>query len=152
MTPDHQQPWHWTGPCLLRGRISTARTISVLGNDRKHKHIFIFFNSLVPGKFEWNFRHVIFKQILVIDGWGISCEIVLIWMSLDFSDDQSTLVQVMAWCPQATSQHLSQCWPRSLLAYGVSRPQWYEMDSAQQGSMQKSIKYFFQLDVVPYRC
>ena len=28
-------------------------------------------NSLAPGKFEWNFRHLIFKQILVIDGWGI---------------------------------------------------------------------------------
>ena len=44
-------------------------------------------NSLAPGKFELNLRHVIFKQILVIDGWGISCEIVLIWMSLDFTDD-----------------------------------------------------------------
>ena len=41
-------------------------------------------NLLAPGKFEWNFRHVIFKWILVIDGWGISCEIALIWMSLDF--------------------------------------------------------------------
>ena len=70
-------------------------------------------NSLTPGKFEWNFRHVIFKQILLIDGWGISCEIALIWMSLDFTDDQSTLVQVMAWCRQATSHYLSQCWPRS---------------------------------------
>ena len=44
-------------------------------------------NSLAPGKFEWHFRHVIFKQILVIDGWGISSEIALIWMSLDFTDD-----------------------------------------------------------------
>ena len=35
------------------------------------------FKSLAPGKFEWDFRHVIFKQILVIDGWGISCEIAL---------------------------------------------------------------------------
>ena len=35
-------------------------------------------NSLAPGKFEWNFRHVIFKQILVIDGWDFSCEITLI--------------------------------------------------------------------------
>ena len=35
-------------------------------------------NSLAPGKFKWNFRHVIFKEILVIDGWGISCEIALI--------------------------------------------------------------------------
>ena len=51
-----------------------------------------------PGKFEWNFRHLIFKNILVIDGWGLSCEIALIWMSLDITYDQSTLVQVMAWC------------------------------------------------------
>ena len=83
------------------------------------------FNSLAPRKFEWNFRHVIFKQILVIDGWGISCEIALIWMSLDLTDDQSTLVQVMAWCRQATSHYLSQCWPRSLSPYyGITRPQW----------------------------
>ena len=70
------------------------------------------------------FRHLIFKQILVIDGWGISCEICLQWLSLDFTDDQSTLVQVMAWCHQATSHYLSQCWPRSLSPYGVTRPQW----------------------------
>ena len=81
-------------------------------------------NSLAPGKFEWNFRHVIFKQILVIDGWGIACEITLMWMSLDLTDDQSTLVQVMAWCRKATSHYLSQCWPRSLSPYGVTGPQW----------------------------
>ena len=34
-------------------------------------------NSLASGKFEWNYRHVVFKQILVIDGWGIFCEIAL---------------------------------------------------------------------------
>ena len=67
---------------------------------------------------------VIFKQILVIDGWGISCEIDIIWMSLDFTDDQSTLVQVMAWCRQATSHYLSQCWPRSPSLYGITKPQW----------------------------
>ena len=43
-----------------------------------------------------------FKVILVIDGWGISCEIALRWLSLDLTDDKSTLVQVMAWCCQAT--------------------------------------------------
>ena len=87
-------------------------------------HLSIDINSLAPGKFEWNFRHVIFKQILVIDGWGISCEIALTWMSLDFIDDQSTLVQVMIWCRQAASHYLSQCWPRFLLPYGVTRPRW----------------------------
>ena len=87
-------------------------------------HQQVLFNSLAPRRFERNFRHVIFKQISVIDGWRICCEIALIWMSLDFIDDQSTLVQVMAWCRQATSHYMSQCWPRSMSPYGVTRPQW----------------------------
>ena len=65
-----------------------------------------------------------FQTNLVIDGWGICCEIALIWMSLDFNDDQSTLVQLMAWCRQATSYYLSQGWPRSLSPSGVTWPQW----------------------------
>ena len=73
-------------------------------------------NSLAPGKFQWNFRYVIFKGTLVIDDWDISCEIALIWISLDFTDDQSTLVQVMAWCRQATSHYLSQCWQQIYVA------------------------------------
>ena len=77
---------------------------------------FTYFITSLPDLSHWplgNFRHVIFKWILVIDGWGIPCEIALIWMSPDFTDDQSTLVQAMAWCRQATSHCLSQCWPRS---------------------------------------
>ena len=81
-------------------------------------------NSLAPRKFEWNLRFIIFKWSLVIAGWGISHEIALMWMSLDLTDDQSTLVQVMAWCCQTASHYLSQCWPRSLSPYGVTRPQW----------------------------
>ena len=73
-------------------------------------------DSLAPMEFEWNLRHVIFKRILVIGGWGISCEIALIWISLDFTYDPSTLVQV--------SLYLSQCSPRSLSPYGVTMPQW----------------------------
>ena len=42
-------------------------------------------------------------------------------------DDKSTLVQVMAWCHQATSHYLSQCWPRSLSPYGIPRPQWVNL-------------------------
>ena len=72
----------------------------------KHQRIF---NSLALGKFEWKFRYIIFKRILLIDGWGISCKNSLIWMSLDFTDNQSTWVQVMAWCRQAASHYLSQC-------------------------------------------
>ena len=81
-------------------------------------------NSLAPGRFECNFRSEIFKLTVVIDGWGISGGIALRWMSLDYTDDKSILVQVMAWCRQATSHYLSQCWPRSMSPYGVTRPQW----------------------------
>ena len=83
-------------------------------------------NSLAPGKFEWHFRYLIFQIISVTDGWGISCELSLRWISLDLTDDKSTLVQVMAWCRQATSHYLNQWWPRSLSPYGVTRPQWVE--------------------------
>ena len=31
------------------------------------------FNSLTPGRFEWNFWPVIFELFVVIDGWGIPC-------------------------------------------------------------------------------
>ena len=43
---------------------------------------------------------------------------------LHFTDDQTTLVQVMAWCRRASSLYLSQCWPRSLSPYGVTGPRW----------------------------
>ena len=94
-----------------------------LRHERPLYHLVSHINSLAPGKFEQNFRHVNFKHTLVIDGWGIFCKFALIWMSLDFTDAQSTLVQVMAWCRQATSHYPSQCLPRSLSLYGVTRPQ-----------------------------
>ena len=65
----------------------------------------------------------------MIDGWVISCEITLRWMSQGLTDDTSTLVQVIAWCRQATSHYLSQCWPRSLSPYGVTRPQWVNVSA-----------------------
>ena len=83
-----------------------------------------WFSSLAPGRFKWNFGSVIFKLTLMTAGWVISCEIPLSRMSLNLTDDKSTLVQVMAWCRQATSHYLSQCWPRSMPPYGVTRPQW----------------------------
>ena len=89
-----------------------------------------FFNSLAPGRFEWNIMYVIFKLILVIDVWGISCRIARIWMPLGFTDDEATLVQVMAWCRQAPSHYLSQCWPKSLSPYDVTRPQWVNLSRA----------------------
>ena len=98
--------------------ITNEETLRVMGK----------IDSLVPGKFDWHFRYLIFQiKISVINDWGLSYELALRWMSLNLSDDKSTLVQVMAWCHQATSHYLSQCWPRSLSSYSVTRPQWVNM-------------------------
>ena len=50
-------------------------------------------------------------------------------MPQHLTDHWSTLVQVMAWCRQATSYYLSQCCPRSLSPYDVTRPQWVKWQS-----------------------
>ena len=65
-----------------------------------------------------------FQSCLLISIFKSSYDNVLRWMPHDLTDDKSTLVQVMAWCRQATSHYLTQCWPRSPTPYGVTRPQW----------------------------
>ena len=47
-------------------------------------------------------------------------------MPLGLTDDKSTLVQVMACCLMAPSHYRSQCWPRFMSSYGVTRPQWVD--------------------------
>ena len=49
-----------------------------------------------------------FNLISVIHGWCIACQIALRWMPLDLTNEKSTLVQVMAWCHQATSHYQCQ--------------------------------------------
>ena len=74
------------------------------------------------GGFDWSLKLVNFKLISPINIWSIYCEIAIRWIPQYLTDQ--TLVQVMAWCHEATSHYLSQCWPRSLSPYDVTRPQW----------------------------
>ena len=90
------------------------------------------FNTLAPGRFQFDIRKVIFKLTLVNGGWCISYEIALRWMPQDLTGDKSTLVQVMVWCRHATSDYLSQCWPRSMPPNGVTRPQWVKKQCYRQ--------------------
>ena len=83
-------------------------------------HSIIMLHSLAPARFQFNIRKVIFKLTLVNGGRGRCYEIALRWMPKDLTDDKSKLVQLMAWC----RQNLSQCRPRSLSPYDVTRPQW----------------------------
>ena len=82
-------------------------------------------NSLAPGRSEFDSEYIIYNLVLLIGIFRSSHDDnALRWMPQDLTDDKSTLVQVMAWCHQATSHYLSQCWLSSLLPYGVARPQW----------------------------
>ena len=53
-----------------------------------------------------------------------TCAYFLGYTVHDLTDDKSTIIQVMAWCHQATSHYLRQCWPKSMSPYGITRPQW----------------------------
>ena len=68
----------------------------------------------------FGFKYVIFKCVVVI---------TFKWMVRDPTDDKSILIQVMAWCRQATNHYLSQCWPRCFSPNGVTRPHWVNVAS-----------------------
>ena len=83
-------------------------------------------------KNHWNFSMPVCGNP-VIGIFKSSYDNVLRWMPQDLTDDKSTVVQVMAWCRQATSLYLNQCWPRSPTPYSVTRPQWVNSTSAGTG-------------------
>ena len=120
------------GIITMEGRISTACAISVLKNYIKRNHIFCpkihsaghEWTRLSPERSGCDFKNTIFNLVSWSGIFRSSHDNALRWMPRDFTDNKSTLVQVMAWCHQAISQYLSQCWTRSLTTYGVTGPQW----------------------------
>ena len=82
------------------------------------------FNSLGPGRSECASKNLIFNLVLLLSIFRSSHDNALRWMPQDLTDDQSTSVQVMAWCRQAASHYLNQCRLRSLPPYGVTTPRW----------------------------
>ena len=49
----------------------------------------------------------------------ISCTITL--SEQNPTDEDIILLQSISWCRQATRHYISQCWPRSMTAYGATR-------------------------------
>ena len=97
-------------------------------------------NSLAPGTCGSNFNSMMFKLIIEKRNFSTPCKIALRWMSQNLTNEKSTLVQVMVWCRQATSHYLSQCWPRSMLQYGVTRPQWVNSSPLSATYMHQGIR------------
>ena len=78
-------------------------------------------NWLTPGRCGCNLQWVIFKLISRIDILNISWETAVSWMQHDLTDDQSTLVLVIAWC-----RRQQDIWANVLCRHmaRVTRPQW----------------------------
>ena len=91
--------------------------------------VYIWSSSLLIGPWEISIKFYKTNfQTNFSDSWSwYLSKIAVRWISLYISDDKSTLVQVMAWCRQATTHYLSQSWPRSLPPYDVTRPPWVNM-------------------------
>ena len=83
-------------------------------------------NSLRAGISGCNFTKCNFQSCFTDWHLQINCnDDALRWMPQDLTDDESIfMVQIMAWCHQATSHYLSQFWPRFMSPYDISKPQW----------------------------
>ena len=82
-------------------------------------------------------------QFSVLCYWLVSSDLMIMppheWQSL--TDDKSILVQVMAWCRQATSYYLSQCWPSSMSPYVVIVAYWLHMRGIALSSMVQAMLF-----------
>ena len=94
-----------------------ARSITSYGNTEPHQ-----VNLLAAGRCSIYFKRKIFKLTIQNSSLDTRFEIALRQMPQNLTNDESTLVQIMACCLQATSHYLSQCWPRSFFPYGIIRP------------------------------
>ena len=89
--------------------VFTCSWIPPLCSLVQYNHQGARFNSLTPVRSECDSKNVIFNLVLLIGIFRSSHDNALWWMPQDLDDDKSTLVQVMAWCCQATSHYLTQC-------------------------------------------
>ena len=116
-------------------------------------------NSMVSGIYNSNFKtHYRSRSIALL--WN--CPQVNVTGTFD---GKSTLAQAMAWSQQETSHYLSQCWPRFMLPYDITKPKWVHQENHDETVVFKMFALWFQftkvdcdlecihtwLDLAPYR-
>ena len=106
----HQQSLH-----VMSNNIYIVRKYMNIDRRMSHRVIGdIFFNSLSPERCNNSFKIITFKLISQKINVNSRCELVVKWMQQNIANGKTTLIQVMAWCRQATCHYLSQCWMASL--------------------------------------
>ena len=76
------------------------------------------------GRCSCDLELVIIKLIWMIDILSIFWKLALRWMPQDLMGWESTLLQGMVWCHQATNLYLSHCSLKFMSTYGITRSQW----------------------------
>ena len=111
------------------------------GAMRKLPNLPIFpLNSLAPGQFVWNFRYIIFDVIYWLMAevsiaklpWDV-CHCTLLMISQHCSRQWLDAVSIPA-------LYQSQCWPRPMSPYGITRQQqavWYKIKFGSQNVVTK---------------
>ena len=96
-----------------------------------HAKIVSFFNLLALGRCGNNFKSIIFESNIKNSSRGTHYKILRMWMPENLTNEKARLFQVIAWCCQAISHYLNQCWSTFLSPYSVTRPQWVKEDILQ---------------------
>ena len=126
------QPGHGGVSQLYRGQSQVKRL------QRVSRICPIFIGHLTPRTCGSNLKSMNYKLILQNSNLNAHCGIALRWMLPNLTNEKLTLVQVMAWCCQATSHFLNQCWPSSVWLSGVMWPQWVKASLWAIGANNKS--------------
>ena len=104
--------------CIILGMYSTGNWI----------HQLLHLTHLAPGRCGSNLKSIIFETFIENSSLDTNGKNSVRWIPQDFTNESSSLVQVMTQCCQATSLslYLNQCWlwSSSMRPYGVTRPQW----------------------------
>ena len=113
---------------LICARINACANNWNPGDLRRHRaHYYVI--VMRNGR---DFGDDIFKCIfenenvqMLFSDWSLdhSTGIVIMGMLWGNNDGKPSLVLEMAWCHQATSHCMDQCWQRPMTPYGVTRPQ-----------------------------
>ena len=85
--------------------------------DTSLLHIFAFLNILASGKCGSNFKSIISYSLCRLFAWPPAEKMSAGESHKNLNSEQSALVQLMAWCRQATGHYTSQCWASSMTSY-----------------------------------
>ena len=99
------------------------RQVVLVRTTKCHVHVSV--NSVFPEICGYNLELLNFKLILMTDTMSISRDIARRRMPQDLTNGYSMLAQVLAWCRQATSHYLNQCWSIFMSSRAEFRAGWF---------------------------